>query len=140
MATAKAYLLGSDASSEEVKKKLASANPGTLVQVARGGTASNEVFVEMLAAQTLRAESAGDLLAKKPEVDLLLRLAGTTQISKAIRSQGAVAGEKFLAINAGRGELSTPAGLEGTELPRRSLTEAELSRIEKAALLNAQRG
>ena len=140
MATAKVYLFGRDVSAEGVKQKLASANPGSLVQVTRAGSVSNELLVEMLAAQTFRAESAGDMLAKKPEVDLLLRLAGTTQISKAIKSQGAVAGEEFLAINAGRMVLSTPADFKEAELPRTGLTGAELLRIERAALLNAQRG
>lgn len=140
VATAKVYLFGRDVSAEGVKEKLASANPGSLVQVARAGSVSNELLVEMLAAQTFRAESAGDMLAKKPEMDLLLRLAGTTQISKAIKSQGAVAGEKFLAINADRKELSTPADFNEAELPRMGLTEADLFRIERAALLNAQKG
>ena len=139
-AFARAYLFGRGESSEDVKRKLASANPGSLVQVAKAGSADNELMVEMLAAQTLRAESSGEMLAKKPEIDLLLRLAGTTQISRAIAARGAVAGERFLAINAARSEVVVPAEFREAELPRRELTKADLARVERAALLNAQRG
>lgn len=140
MAKARAYLFGEGASMDEVKRKLASANPGSLVQVARAGSVGNELLVEMLAAQTLRAESSKSMLAKKPEVDLLLRIAGTTQISRAIREQGARVGQGFAAINAGKTELVAPEGFERWELPRRGLSKAELLRVEKAALLDARRG
>ncbi|MDG7011350.1 MAG: hypothetical protein JRN57_04445 [Nitrososphaerota archaeon] len=139
MVTARAYLFGKGVSQEEVRRRLASANPGSLVQVAREGAVDNEVLVEMLAAQTFRAEESGGMLAKKPEMDLLLRLAGTTQISRAIKTQGALAGEGFLAINANRRRISAPSEFSEAELPRKPLTEAELSRIERAALLNVQR-
>ncbi|MDE1858818.1 MAG: hypothetical protein KGI26_07120 [Thaumarchaeota archaeon] len=140
MAFARAYRFARGASSEDVKRELASANPGSLVQVVRAGSLDNELLAEMLAAQTLRAEEADYMLAKKAEIDLLLRLAGTTQISEAIAKQGAVKGEGFVAINAGRKELSVPDGFRGAELPRKSFTHLEFSRIERAALLNAQRG
>ncbi len=140
MAFARAYLFGEGTSTEEVKKKLAAANPGSLVQVARAGTAGSEVLVEMLAAQTFSAEASGRLLANKAEIDLLLRLAGTTQISKAIEGYGATPGEGFLAINASRTRLRVPSGFGEVELPRRALTEVDLSRIERAALLNLQKG
>ena len=140
MAFARAYRFGRGASSEEVKMELASANPGSMVQVVRAGSLDNELLAEMLAAQTLRAEEADYMLAKKAEIDFLLRLAGTTQISEAIAKQGAVRGKGFVAINAGRKELSVPDGFKEAELPRRGLTLLELSRVERAALLNAQRG
>ena len=140
MAFARAYRFGKGASTEDAKTALASANPGSMVQVVRAGSLDNELLAEVLAAQTLRAEEADYMLAKKAEIDLLLRVAGTTQISEAIAKQGAVRGEGFVAINAGRKELSVPDGFKEAELPRRSLTHLELSRIERAALLNAQRG
>ena len=99
----------------------------------------NEVFVELLAAQTLQAESSGGLLANKPEMDFLLRLAGTTQISRAIRDAGAKAGGQFVLVVAGRSVVRRPPGIVAKELPRRGLTDSERARIEKAALLNAER-
>jgi len=92
----------------------------------------------MLAAQTFQAESSGSLLANKPEIDLLLRLAGTNQISRAIREKGAKKGEPFLLIVAGRSEQILPQRIPAKELPRRKLSRAELARIEKASLLGTR--
>ena len=110
-----------------------------MVQAAKRSMAVNGLFVEMLAAQTLQAESSGRLLANKPEIDFLLRLAGTTQISKAIKSAGVSQGERFILVVAGRSAVRLPQGIDGRELPRRELTVSELGGIEKAALLNAKR-
>jgi len=134
-----AYLCGKGTSSEELKRRLAASNPGSMVQVIRGSAARNEVFVEMLSAQTLHAELAGSMLAKKPEIDFLLRMAGTTQISRAIGDQGAKAGDQFLLVVAGRTPPRGTGDLKDLELPRMELSAAELRRIEKAALLNAER-
>jgi tRNA threonylcarbamoyladenosine modification (KEOPS) complex Cgi121 subunit len=136
---AKAYVCGREISPEEAKKELASLNPGSLVQTANGGSAENEFFVEMLAAQTLRAGTTGGLLAKKPEIDFLLRLAGTTQISEAIRWHGSATGSPFLLVAAGPMEIKSPTRVGMMELPRRKLSRKELERIEGAALLSAQR-
>ena len=115
---------------------------GLLVQVADSRSASNEFFVEMLAAQTTRAATSGNLIANKPAIDLLLRLAGTTQISTAISKAGAKKGEPLLVILAGESSQVTkvrvPPGWK--RVPRRKLTAAEKDRIEEAALLNAIRG
>jgi tRNA threonylcarbamoyladenosine modification (KEOPS) complex Cgi121 subunit len=139
-AFARAYHFEGEKNTDEVKKKLLSANPGTIVQAIRPGNVRNEAFIEMLAAQTFAAESSGSLLAKKREIDLLLRLAGTTQISRAIREEGARPGQDFLAINAGTSKLVAPLGYERRELTRDDLTKAELVKIERAALLDARRG
>ena len=136
---AKAFLCPSGASPEDLKSRLASANPGSMVQAAKAGLAGNEVFVELIAAQTLQAESSGGLLAKKPEIDFLLRLAGTTQISRAIREAGAKSGDEFIVVVAGRSALTRPSGIDGKELARLELTSSELAKIEKAALLNAEK-
>ncbi len=104
--------------------------------------ATNEFFFEMVGAQTVYAAATGNLLAKKPEIDLLLRVAGTTQISVAISKMGARKGQTFLVAVAGDRRsiagLKAPAGW--VRLPRTGLTERELVRIEKAALLNARKG
>ena len=136
--TARAYLCeGMDPG--EAKGALVRANPKAVVQTLRVGSVKNEFLAEMLAAQTLQAMESGGLLAKKPEIDLLLRFAGTTQISRAIESEGATRGEKFLAIVVGHATPSLPSGFKGVGLPRKRLSRSELARIEGAALLGAGR-
>jgi tRNA threonylcarbamoyladenosine modification (KEOPS) complex Cgi121 subunit len=136
---AKAYLCGREMSPEEAKEEVASLNPGSMVQTASAESAENEFFVEMLAAQTLRAGSVGSLLAKKPEMDFLLRLSGTTQIAGAIKQLGSTKGAPFLLVVAGPREIKSSKSLDALELPRRKLSKKELDRIERAALLSAQR-
>lgn len=139
MIHARAYRCGADMKPEEVRRRAALANKGAFVQAADAVSATNEFFVEMLAAQTLKAEETGSLLARKPEVDFLLRLAGTTQISKAIKERGAAEGRPFILVVAGKRKPKGDGRLEGLELPRRELTRAELEKVERAALLDAQR-
>jgi tRNA threonylcarbamoyladenosine modification (KEOPS) complex Cgi121 subunit len=136
---AKAFLCGSELNPNEMKKSLAASNPGCMVQTASQGAAQNERFVEMLAAQTLQAGSSGRLLAEKPEIDFLLRLAGTTQISKAIEDQGAKSGAPFILVVAGRTVVRGTSSLDRLELPRHELSADELARVERGALLNARR-
>jgi tRNA threonylcarbamoyladenosine modification (KEOPS) complex Cgi121 subunit len=135
---AKAFRCGPELNPDEMKLRLAAANPGSIVQTARVGAARNLRFVEMLAAQTIQAESSESLLAEKPEIDFLLRLAGTTQISKAIKDLGARAGAPFLLVVAGRERVRGATGLE-FELRSRELSALELARVEKGALLNTKR-
>jgi tRNA threonylcarbamoyladenosine modification (KEOPS) complex Cgi121 subunit len=119
-----------------------SLHPRLIVQGLSDKAATNESFVEMIAAQTLYASATANLLAKKPEIDFLLRIAGTTQITTAISKMGAKKGEPFLLAVAGEGrsvaELKAPS--EWSRLPRTDLSERESARIEKAALLNAAKG
>lgn len=116
------------------------ANRGALVQTFSGRAAPNGFFVQMIAAQTLRAGLSQSMLAKKPEIDFLLRLAGTSQISEAISRVGTEHGEPFQLVvaTAGRDRTRIPA-LRCRALPKRPLTETELARVEKAALLSARR-
>ena len=134
---ARAFLCGRESRPEEMKAKLSEANPGAVVQAVRTSAARNQWFVEMLGAQTLRAEGSGRMLAKKPEIDLLLRLAGTKQISRAIRTHGAKPGEPFLLIAAASSAVK--GGGDLAELPSRPLSPGEFARIERAALLDAAR-
>jgi tRNA threonylcarbamoyladenosine modification (KEOPS) complex Cgi121 subunit len=125
---------------DSVRKTVAAKVPESIVQVVREDTATNGFFVEMIAAQTIRAKGTENLLAKKPEVDLLLRLAGTTQISRAIEQIGAKKGKPFLLVIAGPGRRLASLNLDelgGSELEKRDLSSDELDRIEQAALLNA---
>lgn len=136
------FAVGRSTDPASVRKAVSRGRSGLVVQGVKLAAASNEFFVEMIAAQTLRASRTSNLLAKKPEIDLLLRLAGTTQISAAIAELGVRKGEPFLVIVAGDKELVAKVrGQTGwVRLPRRDLTKGELKRIERAALLNATRG
>lgn len=122
-------------------RKIAKAKfPGSIVQAVRADAATNGFFIEMIAAQTLCANGTQNLLAKKPEVDLLLRLAGTTQISRAIEQMGAKKGKPFLLVIAGPDTELVNLNVQelgGSELEKQELSSDELDRIEKAALLNA---
>jgi len=128
-----------EADLEQVKRTAAAKVPNSMVQAVRAGGITNGALVEMIAAQTIRADGTTNLLARKPEVDLLLRLAGTTQISRAIEQLGARKGEPFLLVIVGRAKKLDSLSwgeLGGVELEKRDLTAAELERIEAAALLN----
>jgi len=124
---------------DSIRKAVRANIPHSIVQTVRADAATNSFFVEMIAVQTLRAWGTPDLLAQKPEVDLLLRLAGTTQISKAIDQIGVKKGEPFLLVVAGPARELTKLSREqvgGPGLRARKLSLAELERIETAALLN----
>ena len=136
---AKAFLCRGEVGPEEMKRRLASVNPGALVQAVSRDSARNENLLEMLAAQTFEAEASGSMLAKKPEIDFLLRVAGSTQISRAIAAKGAKEGEPFLLVAAGKSEVEVLPELQGLELTRRSLSGAELAAVEHGALLSARR-
>ena len=136
---ARVYRCGQDLSPEVLRRRAAAANRGSVVQTVAGGSATNDFFVVLLAAQTLRAEATGSMLARRPEVDLLLRLAGTTQISRAIREKGATDGKPILLVVAGRRRQRGVRGLAELELPRRRLSKGDLERVERAALLSAER-
>ncbi len=117
--------------------------PDLLYQLAEGSACGNEVVVRMIAAQTRAASAHGTLIAKKPEIDLLLRLAGTSQISEAIRKVGCRGEGETLLIASGRGEslrkfLASP-GVGARRLPSRPLTQEEKMLVERAALLSIGR-
>lgn len=136
---ARAYICEGTLDPDEAKRRFQTANQGHMVQASTLDPSGNERFFEMLTAQTIRAETIGTLLARKPEIDYLLRLAGTTQISRAIKHKGAAKGERFLIVVAGRSDPRLAPGIRGLRLGRAELTATELGRIEKAALLSAER-
>jgi tRNA threonylcarbamoyladenosine modification (KEOPS) complex Cgi121 subunit len=98
----------------------------------------------MVAAQTLAAVASGTTLAKKPELDLLLRLAGTRQIGEAIERCGykSAKGRLFLvAASEEEASLERVEGLDPDRFPRvaeRSLSSDDLRFVERAALLTAE--
>ncbi len=109
------------------------------VQTVRGGAARNVRFVEMIAAQTLMAGATGNLLARRPEMDFLLRLAGTTQISKAIQEAGSAKGSRFVLVAGSRSKLDPKVGLGGERMKGDGLSGDDLLKVEAAALLSAIR-
>jgi len=135
-------VFGNEIDPDEVKASIAKKLPGALVQTVNSKAAANGAYVDMIVAQTLRAKGAGGLLARKPEVDLLLRLARTTQISRAIELVGAKKGKPFLLVVVGHArkvEGVYPDVLRRGMLPRHPLSTSELEKIESAALLNVEK-
>ncbi|MDV3293494.1 MAG: hypothetical protein LYZ70_04420 [Nitrososphaerales archaeon] len=140
---ARGYKVADGRDPEKLKTEVAASFPTLIVQTADRAAALNESLLEMLAAQTMRAATSGGLLARKAEIDLLLRLGGTTQISEAIHQAGARSGRPFLLIVAGEEKvlLALESGrlALGHRLPRGELSREDLLRVEQAALLNAVR-
>jgi len=98
----------------------------------------------MIAAQTLSAAKSGSTLAERPELDLLLRLAGTRQIGEAFLRVGYRSNGKrifMVAASKGGGAALRRLGKELAkdkrfdEIPRKKLTKGDLECVEVAALL-----
>jgi len=131
---------------EEVDQLLAekrSEHPNAIIQVIGTRSAPNARMVEMVAAQTLMAVKSGAKLAERPELDLLLRLAGTRQIGEAIRRVGYKAKGKRLFLVAAS---ETDGGLSRLrkEIAKdrrfvvvrgKELASGDLEKVEAAALL-----
>ena len=135
----RAFLYGRETDPKQVRLELSEVNRGAMVQTFSSEETTNAFFIRMLAAQTLRAESTGSLLAKKPEMDFLLRLAGTSQISEAISKVGSRQGEPFVLVLASLRPLKGGSVASGRRLPAQPLSESELRRVEQGALLSAHR-
>lgn len=104
--------------------RLRSGHPELVVQVVSMKKPLGPKGVEMIAVQTLRAMETDSLLADKPEVDLLLRLAGTNQITVAMKKTGYRApGTKLLVAVGPKSKV---------ESLRRSLSENSSYRIRDA--------
>jgi tRNA threonylcarbamoyladenosine modification (KEOPS) complex Cgi121 subunit len=137
---ARAFVLPQSVDPEAAKEQGRKTIPRGFVQTTRASAASNAFFIEMIAAQTLTAKSVGALLAKKPEIDFLLRLAGTTQIARAIKEVGTREKERSLLVMAQvDGVPHAPKWRASKELKKGRLTKSELWKIERSALLNALR-
>ncbi|MDA4121152.1 MAG: KEOPS complex subunit Cgi121 [Thaumarchaeota archaeon] len=137
---ARAFTVDRGLDSDRVKEEVRGKHPSLLVQSLRPGAARNVRLLEMIAAQTVEAAASGNLIARKLEIDFLLRVAGTTQISRAIRKVGSQEGRPFLLVMAGRRRIpAVPGSGRWKELERKELSERELEKVEVAALLNAIR-
>lgn len=121
---------------------MAARSSSVLVQAADASVAENESLLELLVAQTREARRQGIMLARKAEIDFLLRLAGESQIASAIAKAGAKDGDPALLVVSGeRSDLAVLGGrVNGRRrIPKTDLTEEEWMRVEVAALLNAER-
>jgi hypothetical protein len=134
---------------EALLVKFRQESPTAIIQVFCAKGSPNMGAIEMIAAQTLTAAKSGSTLAERPELDLLLRLAGTRQIGEAFQRVGykSTSSESrkrlfMVAACEGRGaavnRLSKRASLD----PRFTLVEKtralagdDLELVERAALL-----
>jgi len=100
--------------------------------------------ISMIGLQTLRAAKSGGLLATKPEVDLLLRMSGTSQIAVAMEKAGYRAkGKKLLIAIGDPGELKSLRRQIAKDaryeiLEERPLSKRDLEAVERAALLGTR--
>ncbi|TLY16272.1 MAG: hypothetical protein E6K86_04635 [Thaumarchaeota archaeon] len=137
------FLLEGRGEWEDLKARLLRSFPDLLFQLVDARSGSNERFFRLITAQTLKASGDGSLLARKPEVDLLLRLARTTQISEALARVGYKRGEKRILIAAGKKwevmRLVASGIVVGMRLRSVELSENEWLSVEEAAILSALR-
>jgi len=135
---------------EEVEGLLAKMRrkaPKVIIQVFGASGEPNPSAIEMIAAQTLSAARSGSTLADRPELDLLLRLAGTRQIGEAFQRAGYKSRENMLfMVAASEGNaaalrrLSKAVAGDGrfAEVARKKLAKSDLDQVERAALLAAR--
>jgi tRNA threonylcarbamoyladenosine modification (KEOPS) complex Cgi121 subunit len=132
---------------ERLLAEMRGASPKVILQVVGASRPLNPSAVEMIAAQTLAAAESGSTLAERPELDLLLRLAGTRQIGEAFRRLGYRSGGKRLfMVAASDGNGAALARMSKRlakdrrfkEVARKKLAEADLEQVERAALLAAR--
>ncbi len=135
------FVLPADADAQAVKRRVHGILPAALVQVVNSAALKNEALAELIAWQSRSARDAGCLLAKTQEMDFLLRVSGTTQISRALGESGAKSREENVLVLAGdsrdlNARLLRSLGLT-RRLSRREPTAEEFDRVERAAMLNA---
>lgn len=119
-------------------------NPGVVAQFFKADEAPNPAAVELLAAQTLAASRSGATLTERPELDLLLRLAGTRQIGEAFERAGYRSKRRRLFLVAASEGAGSLRGMKATlakdarfsEIPRRELSRVDLALVERGALLS----
>jgi tRNA threonylcarbamoyladenosine modification (KEOPS) complex Cgi121 subunit len=136
-----------EAPAEEVEgilTKVRAGSPGVIVQAFASGSAPNPSAVKLIAAQTLTAAKSGYTLAERPELDLLLRLAGTRQIGEAFQRVGYKSeGKRLFMVAAEEGggatlrHLSERLARDGrfAEVAKRKLAKSDMEQVERAALL-----
>jgi tRNA threonylcarbamoyladenosine modification (KEOPS) complex Cgi121 subunit len=139
-----------DVETAEVEGLLASLRketPKAIIQVFGASPAPNAEVVELIAAQTLAAAKSGSTLADRPELDLLLRLAGTRQIGDAFERAGyKSSGKRLYMVAASEGNgtalkrLMERASRDRRFAPlvKKALGKDDFEVVERAALLAAR--
>jgi tRNA threonylcarbamoyladenosine modification (KEOPS) complex Cgi121 subunit len=129
---------------EGLLAQLRKENPIVMIQVFGADSAPNTAAVEMVAAQTLTAVKSGATLAERPELDLLLRLAGTRQIGEAFRRAGYKSiGKRLFLVAASDGNGGAMGRLASAlskdvrfkERAKKKLGKMDFQMVERAALL-----
>jgi tRNA threonylcarbamoyladenosine modification (KEOPS) complex Cgi121 subunit len=132
---------------EDLLATLRKENPGAIIQVFSASRAPSAAAVELIAAQTLAAADSESTLAERPELDLLLRLAGTRQIGDAFRRAGyKSSGKRLYMVAASEGTGATLRRLKKrafrdrrfAPVAKRAPRREDLELVEKAALLAAR--
>lgn len=120
--------------------------PKLTVQLVTFRREPNGRVLELLGNQTIMASKERSLLAGKPEVDLLLRVAGTTQIEAALRSIGYRRTGKKILVAIGDGRLlgrlrryciEHAPGARPIRTSR--LSARDMERVELGALLSTRK-
>ena len=118
--------------------------PNLIVQLVSLERVPGNRAIAMIGQQTLRAAKTGAMLAAKPEVDLLLRLAGTAQIVRAIENAGYGArGTKLLVaagpeLDAGRLRRELAKSPDYVIMRGEDIDAEDLATVERAALLGTR--
>ena len=132
---------------ESLIARLREESPKAIIQVFGASRAPNVGTVEMIAAQTLMAAKSGSTLAERPELDLLLRLAGTRQIGEAFRRVGYKSnGKRLYMVAASEGTGASLKNLRKRAshdrrfalVARKPPGKGDLELVERAALLAAR--
>lgn len=118
--------------------------PDLTVQLVTLEKETNATLLEFIGHQTINAIAKRSLLANRPEVDLLLRLAGTSQIGTALKRVGyGKSGNKVLVAIGERSLLlrlrryCMKHAPRHTPLKKSPLSARDFEKVEVAALLSA---
>lgn len=110
------------------------------LQTFRKSSSDNARFFKMIAYQSLAALYEKAMLARKPEIDFLLRVAQTTQIKEAIRQNSFVEGSENVVAIFGYKQIRFVGNkVKFKKLEEKELSKGELLQIEKAALLSSDK-
>ena len=78
--------------------------PDLVIQAISSNIVLNKEHVKKILSLSISAKQYNTLLSKKLEIDILLRFAGTTQISEAIKNLGITQYQNFLLISIGKNQ------------------------------------
>jgi tRNA threonylcarbamoyladenosine modification (KEOPS) complex Cgi121 subunit len=132
---------------EALLTELRTRHAGLLIQVIGASHPPNPAAIEMVATQTFESARSGSTIADRPELDVLMRLAGTRQIGEALSLLGYKAAGKRLFLLAATSKSDDAIQRLGKyvdkrararEIPAKKLTKDDLDQVERASLLSAR--